>query len=206
MRLIITRHGETDYNEKGLMQPPDAPVLTTLGKEQTRALTKLLAGKGIDIIYCSTLQRAKETLEIIEEEIDASVIFEPLIVERDCGIWAGKSVKEFTEYRVAREETIHEFKPEGGESFVDVRKRAKVFWDKIRDEHADDTVLILTHGAFMRVLITLIRNWPLERAVDITQDNCCVNEFIVRGDKIKTIRINYTEHLGSLDRPVLTKD
>lgn len=201
MRLLIVRHGETDWNAKRLMQSADEPVLTDLGVKQTERLVVFLKDKDIDVIFCSPTTRTRQTLEYIKKELNAPVFFEPLILERNPGVWIGKPVDEFIAYRESKGLAAHEFKPERGESFYDVRQRAKAFWNGIKWKHADRTVLVVSHGTFNRVFINLLLEKSLVEGASIEQGNCCVNEFLMENGNVKVLRINHTGFLDSLVSP-----
>ena len=75
------RHGETDYNARGLSQGAIDIPLNDNGRAQAKAAGSLLAGKGIVSIVCSPMLRTRETAIIVAAELDvaADLQFEPAL-------------------------------------------------------------------------------------------------------------------------------
>lgn len=65
-RLLLSRHAESDFNARGLINsdPANACPLTARGRNQARALGQLLAGERIDLCVTSELQRSRDTAKI----------------------------------------------------------------------------------------------------------------------------------------------
>jgi probable phosphoglycerate mutase len=202
MRLILARHGETGYNRKRMMQPSDKPVLTGLGIKQSKKLAEYLSHEGIDVIFCSPATRARQTLEHIREKVDVPVFFEPLVEERNPGAWAGKPVDDFIACRRSQNLKSYEFKPEGGESLGDVRRRARLFWEKVRGRHADETVLLVSHSRFNGLFMGFLLGMPLEQSSETgKQSNCAVHELLISEGKAHALKNNYDGFLGPLASP-----
>lgn len=73
MRLLVTRHGQTDWNvQKKVMGRCDEP-LNEKGFEQAEETRKKLLDENIDLIICSPLKRAKQTAEVINKDIMMTV-------------------------------------------------------------------------------------------------------------------------------------
>ena len=87
-KLLIVRHGQSEWNALGRWQGQADPPLTNLGQSQARkAIQKL----GLfDSIVSSPLQRAKNTASIISELMGVGpVVTESGLMERDAGPWQG---------------------------------------------------------------------------------------------------------------------
>jgi len=191
MRLILARHGETDYNRKGISQCSDKPRLTELGIRQADGLAEYAAKQGVDVIFCSPSRRTRQTLERVLKRVAASVVLEPLIREREAGVWIGKSIDEFKAHREALGLAKHEFRPEGGENYADVRERARLFWEKIHPMYAGRTVMLISHSTFNNILAGLLLRLSLRESDMGPQDNCSVHELVIEEGKAKTARINH---------------
>ena len=95
MSIIITRHGQTDWNFKHLMQGSTDIKLNQKGIEQAEEVASKLEKEIIDLIICSPLVRARQTAEIINKNRNIPIRYDYRIVERDYGEYEGKSSNDF---------------------------------------------------------------------------------------------------------------
>ena len=87
--LLLVRHGETDWNADGRLQGHTDRPLSDFGRRQARQLADELAGEDLEAIYASDLARARETAEIVGEQLGLPVVLEPDLREKDWGTWEG---------------------------------------------------------------------------------------------------------------------
>ena len=95
-KLLLVRHGETDWNRHGRWQGGSDTQLNDLGREQARALAEELDGE-IDVLYSSDLARARETAEIVAAKLGLEVRLDPRLRERGFGSWEGLTTIEIEE-------------------------------------------------------------------------------------------------------------
>jgi len=81
MKLYLVRHGQTEYNELFLYQH-DNVELSDLGVRQAEILAKRLSKIPIDLIYSSTLKRAKDTTKIINQTINKKIVYLDYLKEK----------------------------------------------------------------------------------------------------------------------------
>ena len=89
MSLLITRHGQTDWNLKCKVQGKSDIEFNLNGIEQAKELVKRLANESIDLIICSPLERARKTAEIINRTRNTPIIYDDSISEIDYGGFEG---------------------------------------------------------------------------------------------------------------------
>lgn len=95
-RLLLIRHGQSEWNASGRWQGQADPPLTDLGRRQ--AFEAAAALGAVDGIFSSTLERARHTAEIIAEQLGVGpVIAIPDLVERNAGEWQGLTRAEIDE-------------------------------------------------------------------------------------------------------------
>lgn len=201
MKLILARHGETDHNRERVVQSLEKPELTALGVKQARALANYLEHEGIEVMFCSPSKRTMQTMQIIREAINLPADVEPLIVERNAGVWEGRHVDDMIAFRESEGLDRFDFKPEGGESFHDVRKRAELFWKKIMPRYEGMTVLAVGHSLFNSLMIGVIFDMPIKESDRGIQTNASVHEVIIDKGRAKLTKFNYDRHLESLKSP-----
>lgn len=198
MRLIIIRHGQTDYNALGIMQGHRGKPLNSTGREQARKLALRFKSEAIDVLYSSDLERAQETArEILSAHPNTASFYARELRERSYGIYDGKH-QDF--YLSAWKKTAlpyFEFKPKGGESIVESRERALKFYHQLQKKHQDDTVLIVSHGSFIRALLAAILNESFASAKysNFRQHNSAVTILAIDKEDVVVETFNCVKHL-----------
>ena len=138
-RLLLVRHGETDWNADGRLQGQTDRPLSDFGRQQARRLADELATEDFEAIYSSDLARARETAEIVGARLELPVSFDPDLREKDWGTW---------ERLTAVERDRVEF---AGESTEAHQERILRALERISERHpGDGNVLVVTHGGSMR--------------------------------------------------------
>lgn len=95
-RILLVRHGQSEWNLTGRWQGQADPPLTDLGRAQARAAAQVLG--TVDAVWTSDLQRAVETATIIAGELGVGpVVVDPDLRERDAGEWSGLTRAEIDE-------------------------------------------------------------------------------------------------------------
>jgi broad specificity phosphatase PhoE len=88
-RLLLVRHGETDWNTTGRFQGQADPPLNANGRAQAASLAAQLAQTRIGAIYSSDLQRARDTAEIVARKLGMTVRVDRRLREINQGEWDG---------------------------------------------------------------------------------------------------------------------
>lgn len=175
MKFYLVRHGLTSLNKaKKVNGEVDEPFVTE-GIEQAKDVIPDIP-KSVRHIYSSPLLRARQTAEIIGSALNIPVAEAPEIMEVRMGSLSGKSWEEMEnglELKRKHRTVQFDYRPYGGESLEEVKGRLFVFLKKINDKHADNEVLIVTHGGMIR-LINLLENGE---AVYETEKHVTLREF-----------------------------
>ncbi len=201
MKLIMVRHALSEENEKGVVCGYRTHGrLSPLGVKQARKTAERLRRERIDVIFSSDLRRAVQTARAIAIfHKNVPFIKSKEIRERDYGNLEGWPADEFIRKRESLGFERHEFRPDGGENYEDVRKRAGRFYMMLTDNYRKKTVLVVSHGEFILNLIGLVLGESPERTGKRKLDNASISIIKIDG-KIKAECINSTEHLmGEMD-------
>lgn len=157
MKLIITRHGETEENAAGILQGHLPGVLSSTGIEQAKKLAQRLKEEKFDYIYSSDLDRAADTAkEICKYHPGTKIEFTKNLRERNLGELQGRRKSEVGWGGDDQQVTFIE--PKGGETTEEVSKRAEDFLEKIINKHHNNSVLSVCHGGIGKALIGVITN------------------------------------------------
>ena len=144
MSLLITRHGQTDWNLERKVQGKSDIELNPKGIEQAEEVAKKLANEPIDLIICSPLVRAKQTAEIINRNRKIPIIYDNSISERAYGEFEGKSPDDFNFHQFWNYNCNEEY--QFAENIKDFFKRVYEFLDKQANEQLEKNVLLVAHG------------------------------------------------------------
>lgn len=201
--IYIVRHGETDYNLKGIVQGRGVnSSLNATGRKQAKAFFKAYGEIPFDVVYTSSLNRTHETMQAFISSGLAHVA-DPAIDEIDWGIYEGiEHHPEMHERYLAIIEqwrqTETSIKIDGGESADDLMERVRPFVDRIR-ESGHRTSLICSHGRTIRVLLCAMTGTPLHRMDDFPHGNTALYKLIFDGNSFTIDTFNNSDHLnGSL--------
>ena len=91
MKLYISRHGQTPWNVEDLVCGRADVPLTEVGLQQAQLLAESAMDKGLDVILCSPLQRARQTAQAVSDAIGVPIQIDERLVEIDFGTFDGTS-------------------------------------------------------------------------------------------------------------------
>jgi alpha-ribazole phosphatase len=151
VRVILVRHGETEWNKDKRYQGHHDVALSEVGRKQAGKVARRLRSEKVDAVYASDLSRAYETAATIAREHNLAVEKVPGLREVHFGEWEGLSRAEIIEKHGAVYDRWQEnplaTKLPGGESAREVQVRALAALEKIVSDHrAGETVVIVAHG------------------------------------------------------------
>jgi 2,3-bisphosphoglycerate-dependent phosphoglycerate mutase len=139
-RIILARHGETDWNRERRWQGHSDRPLNTTGREQAEALAAQLVGEPISAVYSSDLIRAHETARIVARRLGLDVVAVPGLRERRFGSWEGLQDVDVER----RFPGAHG--PPDGETRQEMLRRVLESLEAIAASHPELTVLVVSHG------------------------------------------------------------
>lgn len=157
-RLILIRHGQTDYNATRRMQGQLDTQLSAIGRDQAAAAGQQLLSENISRIISSDLSRAHDTAMIIADVLGLEVSTDPRLRETHLGEWQSKTAMEVDqELPGARAAWRHDatWAPPGGESRVAVAVRARPVVEELMASYEDwegRSVLMVAHGGTISAL------------------------------------------------------
>jgi broad specificity phosphatase PhoE len=214
-RLYLIRHGTTALNRYvpyRLQGRALDPPLDALGREQARLAGTALSSIPMDAVYASPLLRAVETARAIARPHDLGVETVAPLVEVDVGSCEGKTWAEVecddpVGFRLFRAETGTAPYPGGGESYLDVQRRATPAVRSIAMSHPGGRVAVVAHNVVNRAVLAGWLGVPIERAPAIRQDNAGINVIDFDADGSATVAtLNAALHLEGLDLSLFPPD
>ena len=168
-KLFLVRHGQDKDNAKSVLNGRRNAELTDYGKGQAKTVASKLKGKGIEVIYSSTLRRAHQTAKIIAQELDiGKVLLNKDFIERDFGILTGKPdtiIPKYSNKLLTTESVVYFLEAEGAESFPKLSNRCKSALSNILNKHPAKNFLIVSHGDIGKMIRAAYYGWDWEKGL-----------------------------------------
>jgi broad specificity phosphatase PhoE len=203
MRLILIRHGETDWNATLRYQGHANVPLNEQGREQARKTGARLARSGATALYTSDILRAAETAEIIGSINGLKPQPMPNLREIDVGQWEGLTPEElyrrFPEHMAAFDRDPARTVRLGGESYAQLQQRSLVALNDIHAAHpGDELVLAVSHGGTIRALLCHIIGLDLAHFGRLWLDNGSLTELRHGAHGWRLVRLNDAAHMEEM--------
>ena len=180
-RLVLVRHGVTDWNREGRFQGHLDPPLSATGREEARLVADRLAADDElrpDRVIASSLDRAMSTAEPIGRAAGVTVEPDRRLIEIGQGEWEGRThaeleVEDAERYRAWRA-AAGVRQPPGGESSEAATERVRALLDEILTGEPG-TVCLVSHGGTLRILAHLLFELGDGRSISFDVDNAAVS-------------------------------
>lgn len=199
MKLLLTRHGQTDWNIAGRYQGQSDIPLNQTGWSQAEGLAKRLSTEKIHAIYSSDLSRAKDTAQAIAKFHQLEIQTDSHWRELSFGDWEGMNYKEmsahspnvFSKWMIDPQHTS----TPNGETLYELSKRVTSAFDEIKNKHKDQTVLVVSHSGALQALLAILLGVDLNRYWQFKVSQASLSELNVFSDSVTLNLLNDTHHL-----------
>jgi broad specificity phosphatase PhoE len=204
MRLILARHGQTQWNLERRVQGVSDIELNDLGRRQAEALSLRLTKEPLAACYSSPLQRARATAEAIAAPHNLKVTTDERLMEMDQGDLEGMKGedmrRDYGELLKGWTDDPSNLRIPGGETLVELQERAwAAVADLLNTHQQDKTVLVVSHSFTIRTIICKAIGLELKHFRSLGQELAAVNtlSFGERGAVLSAL--NDTCHLRDKD-------
>ena len=195
-RLLLWRHGQTQWNVEGRFQGQSDIPLDEVGQEQAARAARLLAALRPDAIISSDLGRALATAAPLARLTGLTVTTDKDLRERYGGVWEGLSDAEIQERYPAERVT---WTPPDGESATAVADRASAALERIADSLPGGSLaVVVSHGAALGMALARVLRVPSQPRVLGPFGNCHWSVLSRRGTRWRLLEHN----IGVLPEPV----
>ena len=198
--LYLIRHAQTEWNEQNRLQGQSDLPLSPRGLEQARCVGRYFAGRPIQALYTSHLQRSAQTAEAISRTTGVTAGVDADLSEIGFGKWEGLTTEAidaqfegaFQRWRTAPSQVSIP----GGEPLEDFRVRVRRGLAKISQRHQEEHVAVVCHGG---VIGALIADW-LDADYDfvirrVALVNGGISAIDHRCDPPSILWVNFSDHL-----------
>jgi broad specificity phosphatase PhoE len=181
-RLVLVRHGVTDWNREGRWQGRLDPPLSDEGRHEAELAAERIAADPTlrpARIVSSTLRRAIGTAERIGAAVDVAVEGDARLMEIGAGEWEGRTHAELEEidgerYHAWRAQE-NDVRPPGGEPLDDAIGRCRELLDELARGSGPWPTLLVSHGGSMRILANLLLELPGAWMWNLDVDNASIS-------------------------------
>jgi len=203
MRLALVRHGSTVVSDEDRFAGSSDVALSDRGREQARRLGERLAKTHFDAIYTSPLQRCRETAARLAEGHGLEPRASPALVEIDHGRWEGLTRDEVearfpAEYALWTDDPFS-VAPENGTTGAEVVARVLPCLRQLFRDHADQQILVVSHKATIRLLVTILLGIDPRRYRDFLDQRPCALSWLELRDptRARLLLFNDVSHYAS---------
>lgn len=183
MEVLLTRHGQTEWNALKKVQGKADIELNGKGIEQANNTKILLKNERIDLIVCSPLIRAIQTAKIINNDRNIPIVFDERLYERDFGEFEGMSNTDFDyESFWSYKQNIQYQKAENIREFF---QRVYSFLDDIHLKYKNKRILLVAHGGISIPVYCYFNGIPdRDSLLNLALENCEVAKYVYKEKEI----------------------
>ena len=188
MKIYITRHSLTAWNEEKRLQGWKDSPLTKQGKEDALKLGEYMKTIHIDQVYSSPLLRAKSTARLIFK--NENIIEDSRLKEMNFGDYEGEYIQDLKkkhDYFCLCHQPQLSFSLPNGETYEEVVFRLNDFILEKYNEDPQQTIFITIHGMLFTILHGIFLDLPVERLNEVNQE-------IVRGCSLSLFEFDGKKH------------
>ena len=202
--IILVRHGETLWNKERRYQGQMDSPLSPAGVTQAEQVATFLSIRPIDAVYSSDLQRALLTAESIAKHHQLRPVVDQRLREMSFGIWEGLTREEVREQYpdLWLRRGVHHLTTRipQGELPGEVVERFKSFLAELTSDSKQQTIVVVSHGGALRLILASLLGMPLEGSSCLRQSNTGVSEVVFKAHRQnhpwEVVCMNATGHLG----------
>jgi broad specificity phosphatase PhoE len=195
MKVFLVRHGETEYNAKGILQGYSPVPLSARGRQQAALVAERLAPLRPHVLYSSDIRRAEETADIIGQRLGLPVQRCEGLREWYVGNWTGKPAEAYWAHLEALGAHPVTYVPEGGESQVQTQARVVAQMQEFTRHHAGETIVGVSHGKAIDLLVRHILGLDVMQEPPYRIANTSVNILSYQGGLWEVVTLNEIRHL-----------
>ena len=178
-RVIVVRHGQTEWNVQARIQGQGDSNLTPEGIAQARAIAQRLAKEPFDALISSDLGRAFETARVIAQRCNLPIATDERLRERCFGVGEGMTYDEVDRAYPGAFARIRNVDPDfiipNGESRRQFHDRVRDAFESLAQAHQGRTIVIVTHGGVLATFFRHVHDIPLDVAHPIAITNASYN-------------------------------
>ena len=197
-KILLLRHGETDWNIQLRFQGSKDIPLNKNGEERASCVAARVFGWQPEVVYSSPLQRALRTAQLTVDRLGVNICIVPELCEINFGIWEGMTTLELKQqgelFNKWAEKPFSQAIPQA-ETEERILERSKRVLDIIKTS-SKERILIVSHGGTIRALLSIALEIPFRSAWrNFRLSNCSLSGLEYTGEKF--ILAFYNDHIDN---------
>ena len=204
-RVMLVRHGETDWNVGLRIQGHSDIPLNPRGREQARRLGLGFREEVLDAVYASDLSRACDTAAELARACGAELQHEVLLRERHFGCFEGMTFGEiearWPDQALRWRKRDPHFGPEGGETLLSFHQRCVDTASRLAARHPGQSIALVAHGGVLDCLYRAAARLDLQAPRTWQIDNATVSRLLWSGQGFSLVVWNDASHLEGMSPP-----
>jgi len=201
MKLILIRHGETEWVRNRMYQGSADVPLNARGLRQARLVARSVGKEQPFAIYASERTRVLETARMLGRTCSRKVIVDPRLNELSFGRWEGYSFEDvYARYpKEVRQwyRAAWSSRPLGGESLKSLKSRVCSFFEQLKEKfaHRKGTCVVVTHGGPIRMFFVCTFRMSPELFWSLRVDPASIHVFDIKKNYQEVVLLNSQFHL-----------
>jgi broad specificity phosphatase PhoE len=193
--LWLIRHAEVERKFQGVFGGRIDMALSPRGRKQAQALAAFLHGKPIQALYASPMKRVRQTLAPMARDGLPQPVWLECLREVDFGVWTGHAWEEIEpKFGMSAFSWLDQLACAGipdAESATGLRDRLEPCLRQILASHAGQQIGIACHGGVIRVLLSMLLDWPLTQMAAVEIDYASVTQVIWTPSEARLQLLNF---------------
>lgn len=203
VRVILIRHGETDWNKIRRIQGSGSDTrLNERGEQQAQSLALRLRQEKIQAIYSSALHRALDTAQPIAADHQLELQIEPSLNEISAGELEGVLMEKIggrlDQLLTGGDKVEVNLKIPGGESLSEVQQRAWHTIQRLVNQHPDGVIVVVSHYFIILTIICAVLNLPLSQIGRLRLGSGSISTIVFDGQTPRLVLFNDNCHLTNI--------
>ncbi|WP_310257391.1 histidine phosphatase family protein [Fictibacillus barbaricus] len=195
MQILLIRHGESEADILQVHEGRADFELTDRGRKQVRAMAEKVKKDFLpEIIYASTLKRARETATVLSEVTGVPLQLEEELMEYNNGVQAGLAFEEAKKY--PRPVHLHD-RYEEGESHIEFCMRIETIFSKILAASTQKRIAIVAHGGVINCLLRSFFHMPISQDFYFLNGDTGISLLEIKEYRKVVHFLNNTSHLDA---------
>ena len=193
--VLLVRHGRTPTTGKVLPGRARGLHLAEEGRRQAEAAAERIASLGsVDALYCSPLERTRETAAPIAKALGMRAVADRGLLECDFGDWTGESLAKLSklpEWRTVQQ-APSSFRFPNGESFTEMQVRIVSAIDRLRSRHPGGTIVCVSHADPIKAVIAHAVGTHIDLFQRIVVSTCSISALAWSDGRPVVLAVNTT--------------
>lgn len=190
--FLLIRHGTTDMFDRGISGRAPGIDLNAHGQREVRSLAHRLRERRLAAIYTSPIERTRQTAEVVGTQLGLTPIPSDALVELDFGDW---TLQRFHDLALdPRWKDFNEFRSgtriPDGELMLETQARAVALILKLREEHPDEQVALVTHGDVIKATLAYFLGMPLDFHTRFEIGSASCSELEIGDNFVRVLNLN----------------